>query len=273
MKNILSKIFKKNRGVVIGAIHLPPLLGYSRFPGFSVAIKNALCDLRALEEGGANGIIFENNYDLPHKIFVDAPVVSAMTIIGEELKKATSLPIGVSVLWNDYKTALSIARTLDLQFIRIPVFVDKVKTAYGIISGEPKKVVTFRKSIGADNIALFTDIHVKHAKLLSRHNLITSARIAVKNKSDAIIVTGKWTGDAPDLENMETLRKEIANFPILVGSGLDENNAGKLFQFANGAIVSTSLKSGPKKSSEVNVKSYEARINMEKVKNLMRRLQ
>jgi len=273
MENILSKIFKRNKNIIIGAIHLPPLLGYTKFPGFSVAIENAIRDLRALEEGGAGGIIFENNYDIPHKIFVDAPVVSAMTIIGEKLKKATALPIGVSVLWNDYKAALSIARTLNLQFIRIPVFVDKVKTDYGIIGGEPKKVIAFRKSIGADSIALFTDIHVKHAEILSKHNIITSAKLAIKNKSDAVIVTGKWTGDAPDLKYMDVLRKEIANFPILVGSGLDENNAEKLFQFANGAIVSTSLKSGPKKSGEVNVKFYKARIDLKKVKNLMRRLQ
>ena len=236
---ILAKIFKKNKNIVIGAIHLPPLLGYKDFHGLDVALKNALADLRAFEDGGVDAIIFENNYDIPHKIFVDTPIISSMTFLGEKLRKATRLPLGISVLWNDYRVALSIAKTLNLQFIRVPVFVDKVKTDYGIVEGEPKKVIDFRKSIRGGGIALFTDIHVKHAKLLSKHNLITSAKLAIKNKSDAIIITGKWTGNAPAINEVKILREKVGAFPILIGSGADDHNAKSLFQFANGAIVST----------------------------------
>ena len=265
----LAKIFKKNKNIIIGAIHLPPLLGYKDFPGFDVALKNALADLKAFESGGVDGIIFENNYDIPHRIFVGAPIISSMTFLGEKLRKATRLPIGISVLWNDYPAALSIAKILNLQFIRVPVFVDEVQTHYGIVAGEPKKVIDFRKSIGAEHIALFTDIHVKHARLLSEHNLITSARLAIKNKSDAIIITGEWTGDAPNTEEMKILQKNIGAFPILVGSGTDASNVKALFRFASGAIVSTSLKNGAKKSGEINMKSYAQRIDQNKVKKLI----
>jgi membrane complex biogenesis BtpA family protein len=269
MNTKFNKIFKKKKNVIIGAIHLPPLLGYRKFPGFDIALKNSLFDLEAFEKGGIDGIIFENNYDIPHKIFVDAPVISSMIFLGEKLRKATRLPMGVSVLWNDYRAALSIAKTLNLQFIRIPVFVDKVATDYGIIKGNPKEVLEFRKSIKAENVALFTDIHVKHAKLLSKHKLITSAKLAIKNKSDAIIITGKWTGEAPSLEKVKLLREHLEDFPILIGSGLDKNNIHNLFQFANGAIVSTSLKKGTKKLREKNVKLYKQRIDIQKVKDLV----
>lgn len=265
----LDKIFKKNKNIVIGAIHFPPLLGYKDFPGFDIALKNALDDLKALEEGGVDGIIFENNYDIPHESEVGPEIVATMTYLGEKIKSATKLPVGISVLWNDYRTALSIARTLNLQFIRIPVFVDKVKTDYGIVEGESKKVIDFRKLIGAEGVAIFTDIHVKHAKLLSKHDLVTSAKLAVKNKSDAIIITGKWTGDAPPMDELKNLREKIGIFPILIGSGMDNNNAKNLFQFANGAIVSTSLKEGTKKIKEINVKSYTQRIDKNKVKKLI----
>lgn len=268
----LAKIFKKNKNIIIGAIHLPPLLGYKDFPGFDVALKNALADLKEFENGDVDGIIFENNYDSPHKIFVDAPIISSMTFLGEKLRKATRLPLGISVLWNDYRAALSIAKTLSLQFIRIPVFVDKVKTDYGIVEGEPKKVIDFRKSIGGENIALFTDIHVKHAKLLSKKSLIISANMAIKNKSDAIIITGKWTGNAPAINEVKVLREKIGAFPVLIGSGTDNHNAKTLFQYANGAIASTSLKSGVKKHNEVNVKSYAQRIDRNKVKQMIESL-
>ncbi len=268
----LDNIFKKKKNILIGAIHLPPLLGYKDFPGFDVALKNALTDLKALEKGGVDGIIFENNYDIPHKEIVDSSIVNSMTFIGEKIKKATKLPMGVSVLWNDYRTALSIAKTLNLQFIRIPVFVDKVKTDYGVIDGNSKDVLEFRKFIGAENVALFTDIHVKHAELLSKNKLLSSAKMARKNGSDAVILTGKWTGDAPDLSDAILLQKNLKNFPIILGSGVNKNNSRELLKFANGAIVSTSLKRGSSKLGEVNVKSYDQRIDYRKVKYLVKSL-
>jgi len=265
----LSKIFTKNKKITIGAIHLPPLLGHKDFPGFNTALKNALADLKAFEDGGVDGIIFENNYNIPHQIVVDSSTVISMTFIGEKIKKTSRLPVGISVLWNDYRAALSIAKTLDLQFIRIPVFVDEVRTSYGIVKGEAKKVIDFRKSINAEKVALFTDIHVKHAELLSKHDLLTSAKMAVKNGSDAIIITGKWTGNAPTENKVETLRKNLGSFPILIGSGINEQNIKPLFRFADGAIVSTSLKSGTRKPGQVNVKSYSQRIDKNKVKMLV----
>ena len=264
-----TSLFKKQKNIIIGAIHLPPLLGYKGFPGLDVAVKNALKDLRAFEQGGVDAVIFENNYDVPHQVRVDAATVSAMTFVGAKLREAMGLPMGVSVLWNDHRAAFAIAKTLGLQFIRIPVYVDTVKTNYGIVEGDPKEVQAYRKSIGAENIAICTDIHVKHATLLSKHSLLDSAKLAIAKKSDALIITGQWTGDAPDLGEITMLRKRVGKFPILVGSGLDATNIGSLFTYANGAIVSTSVKKGGSKVREVNVKGYEQRIDREKVKRLV----
>lgn len=268
----LTSLFKKQKNIIIGAIHLPPLLGYKGFPGLDVAIKNALADLRALEQGGADAIIFENNYDVPHQVEVGPSTISAMTIVGERLRKATKLPIGISVLWNDYRTALAIAKTLKLQFVRVPVFVDKVETSYGVVEGSARQVMGYRAQIDAHDVAIFTDIHVKHAVLLSKHSLIASAKLAIKRKSDALIITGKWTGDAPDVKEIVALRKSVGKFPIFVGSGLNAENAQSLFRYANGAIVSTSLKEGGNKKHEVNVKGYEQRIDKARVRRLTHKL-
>ena len=99
---MLNKIFKKKNNIVIGAVHFPPLLGYDKFPGFKVAYTNALKDIKAFEKGGADAIILENNYDIPHKVNVDCTISASMTYLISQLKKHTALPIGISVLWNDY---------------------------------------------------------------------------------------------------------------------------------------------------------------------------
>lgn len=269
MENRLSAIFKKDKNIVIGAIHLPPLLGYPQFPGFRVVLRNALYDLYAFEQGGVDGIIFENNYDFPHVASVGPGTLVSMALVGQRLREETKLPLGVSVLWNDFQGALALAKLLDLQFIRVPVFVDSAKTQYGTIKATPQVVIQVRKFFGAERIALFTDIHVKHAEMLSRRTLIQSAQLAIKNGSDALLVTGKWTGDAPAKEKLALLRAKIPSFPIVLGSGIDAKNAGQLFQYVNGAIVSTSLKQGFRSNSEVNVKSYHQRIDVQRVRDFI----
>jgi membrane complex biogenesis BtpA family protein len=175
-------------------------------------------------------------------------------------------------LWNDYKTALAIAKTVNLQFIRIPVFVDTVKTAFGTIRGEARKVVIERKALDAEHVALLTDIHVKHSELISKMSLEESACTAIQAGSDGIIITGRWTGQSPDLSEVQKLRRKIGLFPLLVGSGLSSENASELLQYANGAIVSTSLKSGSIKAGEHNVKSYSQRISITRVRKLRERM-
>lgn len=268
MKDFLYKIFKKRKNIIIGVIHFPPLLGYRNFPGFKIAANNALKDLEAFEGGGVDGVIIENNYDIPHKIKVEPQIITAMTFLGQEIKKATKLPIGVSVLWNDYKAAFSIAKSIGGKFIRIPVFVDKVETQYGVVEGNPVEVLKSRNNLKLKNIAIFTDVHVKHAKLLNEKTIEQSAREAIKNKSDTLIVTGKWTGQAPELEKIIAVRRVTKDFPILVGSGVDSRNIKRLFKYADGAIVSTSLKKGGVKGGETNIKSWKQRIDIKKVKKL-----
>lgn len=268
MRDAITKIFEKENGILIGAIHLPPLPGYEGFPGLEVATKNALADLDAFEKGGADAVIFENNYDIPHVEYVSREVADAMRSIGTEIVRAAKIPVGVSVLWNDYKTALSLTKELGGFFIRVPVFVDTVETSYGIIKGDAEAVTSYRDKLKAQNIALLTDIHVKHSKLLSSFSIEESARLAIKKGSDGLIITGEWTGKAPEMEKLQQVKNIAPDFPIFVGSGTNETNIKDLLRFANGVIVSTSVKSGEEKSELVNIKSYEQRVDVKKVERL-----
>lgn len=268
--NKIKRIFKTERPV-IGMIHFMPLLGYKGYIGIDKVFKGALKDLRALEKGGVDGIMVENNYDIPHKIFVDKETVACMTYLTGEIIKKTKLPVGISVLWNDYKVALSIAKVCGGKFIRVPVFVDDVETNYGDVFGEAEKVIKYRNKIKAKNILLFTDIHVKHSKLLSKYSLEESANKAIKKGSDAIIVTGKWTGNAPNLDHLNLVRKEVSYFPIFIGSGATAENLNGLVRYADGIIVGTSVKTGKNNRKHVNIKGEKERIDKDKVKNFVKK--
>ncbi len=249
----IKKIFKKDSGIIIGALHFPPLLGFKDFAGYKHALKHAIADLKAFEAGGVDGVFIENNYGLS-KEKIDSPVVVAMGYLINELRQHTKLPLGASVLWNDYETAFALAHTYGLTFIRIPVFIDTVEPYCGIITGNPKHVKKTQALLGANEVAIFADILVKHSKHITTHSLESAAKKAIRAGADAVIVTGDWTGQSPTLEVVTRLRSHIGNFPILVGSGIDTSNVKELFTAANGAIVSTSLKAGVIKAGERNVK-------------------
>lgn len=265
-----NKIFKKSKPI-IGVIHFPPLLGYKNYPGFEYIKNKTLNDLIALEQGGVDAILLENNYDIPHKIFVEPETIVQMTLLAKLVRDKTKLPLGIIVLWNDYKASLSIAKMIGAQFIRLPVFIDKVKTDYGIIKGEPEKVTAYQKKIGAEDIAIFTDIQVKHAKMLEKKALITSAEQAIKAGSDGLIITGKWTGDAPRLEALKNVKKSVGKFPVLVGSGITDKNVKSFFQHADGVIAGTFFKTGEylNKAQEINIKSFKEVVDVRKVRALI----
>ena len=271
MSKALKKIFKKEKDIVIGSLHFAPLLGFEDFPGFKKTLKMALDDLKAYEEGGVDGLFLENNYGLSTEKIGAEQAVAMSYLIGE-IRSRTKLPLGVSVLWNDYGTALALSKTHNLQFIRIPVFVDTVKTYCGVITGTPADVRKTQKKLCAEDVALFTDILVKHSEHISKHTLGAAAKKAIKQGSDAVIVTGDWTGQSPTVETVSGLRSKIENFPILIGSGVDTSNVKDLCDYADGVIVSTSLKQGNIKKGERNVKGFEQRVVKKKVRQLVEAL-
>lgn len=269
LMNNLFKIFGKSNGIIVGVIHFPPLQGHADAPPLHSALENALSDLHAFEVGGADAVIIENNYDLPHTITVEPEVIVAMTTLGTEIRAATKLPIGVCVLWNDYEAAFTIAKAIGAQFIRVPVFVDEIDTDFGRILGNPAAVQAAREKLHAEKIALLVDVHVKHARLISKTTVSQAATAAVDQGADGIIITGKWTGDPPSLDDLSLVRNALPEAAIFAGSGVTAENIQGINRFANGEIVSTSLKSGNAHSEERNVKSWRQRIDPERVKFLV----
>jgi membrane complex biogenesis BtpA family protein len=227
------------RRAVLGMIHLRPLPGSPLFAGsMQKVIDAALADAREIAAGGADGLVIENFGDRPfRKGRVDAETVSAMTAVLAELRRESALPFGVNVLRNDAFSALAIASVTGALFVRVNVLVGAMLTDQGIIEGEADEVMRRR-----GNVAVFADHLVKHAAPLAPFEPIQLARdLRLRAMADAIIVSGKETGAAADLESLEALRRAI-DAPLLVGSGLTSENAADYARFADGAIVGTSIK-------------------------------
>lgn len=230
--------------IIIGMIHLPPLPGYLKHPGMDKVIKHALKSLRILQTGGVGAVLVENEYDHPHQIKAGPEVIAAMSKVVSEIVKVSKIPVGVEVLLNDPKASLAIAKICGAKFIRTDYFVDKMwRKEYGLMEINPKELISFKNKIKAYDVKIFADVQVKYAKLLEKGKSVSqSVRQAVKAGADGVIVTGKISGQAPDLADLQEANSSSGNVPVFVGSGFSVDNAGKLLKFCSGAIVGTSIK-------------------------------
>jgi membrane complex biogenesis BtpA family protein len=222
-------------------VHLHALPGSPLYAGaMSAVVDAALADARALRDGGCDAIVFENFGDRPFfRGRVPAETVAAMTRAIANVVADVRLPFGVNVLRNDAASALAIAAATGASFIRVNVHVGAMLTDQGIIEGEAASTCRLRAAI-APGVAVFADHLVKHAVPLGDVDPIQSAKdLRLRGLADALIVSGAETGSAPDEGRLRTLREHV-DAPLLIGSGLTEENAAAYD--ADGAFVGTSIK-------------------------------
>src|SRR5205085_4332221 len=212
---------------IFGMIHLRPLPGAPLFAGsLDAVIEAALADARALAAGDCDGMVFENFGDRPFfKDGVPPETVAAMTRVIAEVTRELALPFGVNVLRNDASSALAIAAATGAAFIRVNVHTGAMLTDQGIIEGRAAETLRLRARL-APHVLVFADHRVKHAAPLVEVDEEQAAKdLRQRGLADAVIVSGRETGAAPDAARFARVRAAVDG-PLLVGSGLSEANAG-----------------------------------------------
>lgn len=239
----LKQVFKTNHPI-IGVVHLLPLPTSPRWGGsLKAVIDRAEQEAVALASGGVDGIIVENFFDAPFtKGQVDPAVVSAMSLVVQQLMNLVTLPIGLNVLRNDAHSALAIATCVDAQFIRVNVLTGVMATDQGLIEGQAHHLLRYRRELGCD-VKILADVLVKHARPLGTPNLTVAVQDTIeRGLADAVILSGWATGSPPNLEDLELAKDAARGTPVFIGSGANWENIGTLMQAADGVIVSSSLK-------------------------------
>lgn len=241
-KTIYANIFPRKKPI-IGVVRLLPLLGYPEFPGIRKVVEVALNDIKKLEKAGFDGALVDNDAH-PHVVKATVEMAACFAVVMKELVQKSKIPLGTQFLIDDPEASLAIAKVSGSSFIRTDFFVDKVRTKYGIFNPNASKIMKYKKKVFGRHILVFADIQVKHAKMLSKKSIQKSTRQALRVGADAVIVTGSWTGQAPDVRKLGKVKKASANKPVLIGSGLMPENTKKLLSVADGALIGTAIRDG-----------------------------
>jgi membrane complex biogenesis BtpA family protein len=244
--NTLNALFGI-RKPVIGVIHLKALPGAPRYSGVPVReiYAAAVADARILSEGGVNGIIVENASDLPFSRPEDIgpETVASLTAACLAVRGVTDVPIGITCVANGVIPALAIAKAVGARWVRANQWVNAYVANEGLLDGPAGRALRYRAAIGAADIHIFADVHVKfgaHAITADR-SIVDQATDAEWFDADVLIASGTRTGMPTQTAEIEQVRAGT-NLPVLVGSGLTAEQVPELMSVADGAIVGQSLK-------------------------------
>lgn len=266
-----NEVFKNGKPI-IGMVHLPPLPGAPRYRGMSIEeiVEKAVREASKLAEGGVDGLLVENYNDNPYIAIPRDPFLAAiMAVVVREVGKKVNIPVGVNVLRNGALLALSAAKAAGGKFIRVNVFTDTVVTDQGIIEPCAAELQRARRTLDAGDVLIFADVHVKYSKPFVELSIEEAARnAAFRGGADALILTGRRTGEEASLEELIAVKKMVPSVPVLLGSGVTAENVEKFLKVADGAIVGTYFKEGGVTEAPVDVSRVKR--FMERVRRLRR---
>ena len=184
-----------------------------------------------------------------------------MAVVAGEVRRATSIPMGINVLRNDSRAALGLAAILGAPFIRVNVLLGAMITDQGIVQGQAHHLLRRRSALGAST-RIFADVMVKHARPLMQQDVKLAAKELIgRGLADALIVTGQATGSHPQMAELKEVKGAVEDAPVLVGSGVNPENVAKMLAVADGAIVGTALKKDEQTENEVDIQRVKALLN------------
>ncbi len=234
---------------IIGMVHLMPLPGSPAYEGWSMdeVVEYALRDAATLVENGVDGLIVENMWDLPYFAHDEVPPeeVAAHAVAAREVVKNVNVPVGITLIHNGGRALIGIAKAAGAKFIRVCLYTGAIVWDTGQIDrASAPELMRLRKLLHAWDIKFFADVNKKHAVMFPGIDPETHSTWTDFYMADAVIVTGRMTGSEPDVELVRRVKRTVGDTPVIIGSGLTHENAEKLLEAADGAIVGTYFKVG-----------------------------
>jgi uncharacterized protein len=241
-KAILRVMFGVDKPL-IAMCHLPGLPGRPRHDasgGIQKIAEWIARDVAVLQEAGVDGLLFCNENDIPYQPKVGPEVAAAMAAAITRVLPQIRRPFGVNLLW-DPAASLAVARATGASFVR-EVFTGAFEGDTGLIAPVFGDLAAYRHNIGADAVAIFTNITPEFSRSLSGRSVADRARGAVFLGVDAILVSGQMAGTSATMGDLREAYDSVPDAPVLANTGVSHENAAEILTASDGAIVGTSLK-------------------------------
>lgn len=251
---------------IIAMCHMPAMPGDPHFDkagGMDKVYEYTYKELKGLQDGGVDTVMFSNEFSLPYLTDVKTETVAAMAAVIGQLKPHITIPFGVNVLWDPYKS-IDLAMAVGAKFVR-EIFTGVYASDFGLWNTNCGDVIRHKLRIGADDVKLLFNIVPEAAAYLAARDIVSVARSTVfNNKPDALCVSGLTAGAETDSAVLKQVKDAVPDTVVLANTGCRMDNIERQLSIADGAVVGTTFKIDGKFANAVD----SARVSafMDKVK-------
>ena len=265
--NWCKEIFGQEKPV-IGLLHLNAFPGeplYKNGDSMEKTVEDARTDLKALQEGGVDGVLFSNEFSLPYQNPVDYVTACGMARVIGELMTEIRIPYGID-LESDPMAAMDLAAAVDAQFVR-GTFTGAYSGVEGISEYDPAKILRRKKALGLETCRMFYFLNNESDEnLVPVHYPDLAEAVIFDCRPDAFCVTGAHAGLEANNTMIEEVREAIKrhNVAVFAATGCRKENVRHKLDISDGILVGTTLKYDGK---------FENHIDPERVKAFMNEVQ
>lgn len=267
-KTWVEDIFKTKKAI-IGLVHMQPLPGdpeYDAEGGIEKVIELARRDVAALQDGGADGLLFTNEFSIPYQGRVEKETVASMAYVMGVLRPDIRLPYGNDVISDDL-ASISLAAATGAVFTR-GVFHGAWATSTGICNTDGGAAAArLKHNLGIDRFKLVSYLIPESAGDLAGRDPYTILKPPYfLHKPDGLAVAGIVAGQKPDANTLRQCREHFPDAVIFASTGVKIDNVEDYMEVMDGAFVGTSFKKDGKFRNGIDqcrVKDF-----MDKVKEL-----
>jgi uncharacterized protein len=239
----LKEIFHVNKPI-IAMCHfkaLPGDPGYDPQKGIDWIVESARADLRALQEGGVDAIMFSNEASLPYLTKVELITTACMARIIAELRRDITVPFGVNVLW-DPAASIDLAVATGGLFVR-EIFTGVYASDYGLWNTNCGEVIRHQHRVGGQHVKLLFNIVPESAVYLADRHIVDIAKSTVfVSKPDALCVSGLTAGAETSADTLKLVKQTVPDTPVLANTGVRLSNVEQMLSVADGAVIGTTFK-------------------------------
>ena len=239
------EFFGSKKKAVIAMAHigaLPGAPGYDPKGGVAKLIDDVIADIRHLQAGGVDAIMFGNENDRPYQLKAPPEGLAAMTAVVQAAKAELKVPFGVNYLW-DPVACVALGVATGAQFAR-EIFTGVFASDMGVWAPDCASAARLRANLGRPDLKLLFNVNAEFAYSLDQRPIELRARSAVfSSLADAILVSGPLTGQPVDQSALLEVREAI-DVPLFANTGVNLDNVRDIFKVADGCVIGTHFKIG-----------------------------
>lgn len=239
---------------IIALLHLRALPGdpaYNKAGGLNYIIDTAAAELRALQDGGMDAVLFANEYSYPFQMKADYVTVSTMAFVTGKLHSEIRIPYGMNVVKNPLAT-LDLAVATGATFIR-SAFTGVYTGELGVYEANPAEVVRRKCYLDAQSIKMFCKVNPEADAYLGQRSYQTITRSIVHNCApDALCVSGSSAGSETDTAFLREIGSYAGGVPVICNTGCNAENVTEKLKYCDGVCVGSAFKKDGKTENTVD---------------------